>query len=116
MTRSTDDRTERPDRAAVTIVGAGGVFPLSRVGHEVSESPALGLEGVIHEREVPGRERANELWIVGPTVLRKRHQEQSACIVVETVPFLVAGNTEVGVLEDTGMIGQQAQVLEVDVG
>jgi hypothetical protein len=116
MARSADDRAERPDRAAVAIVGAGAVFPSSRVRHEVPESPALGLECVTHEREVPRRERAHELGIVSATVLRERHQEQSACIVVETVAFLVAGNTEVGVLEDAGVIGHQAQVLEVDLG
>ena len=72
MGRSTDDRAERPDRAAVTIVGAGVVFPPSRVRHEVPESPALGLECVIHEREVTRRESAHELRIVGPAVLRER--------------------------------------------
>src|SRR5205823_2388347 len=68
------------------------------------------------EREVSCSEQPHELWIAGAAVLDECGQEQRACVVIEAIPVGVARYAEVAMLEDPGLIGQQAQMFEVGLG
>jgi hypothetical protein len=60
------------------------ILSRSRV-RPVSESTALRVERVAHERKVAGRQLAHSSRVLGTRIFDEPHQEQRSCVVIEAI-------------------------------
>ena len=103
--RASNDRAERPQRAAVAVLRPLLFLPQPRVRHEIAEAPQRAVEGMADECQVARRKRAHDSRIARSGVFEERHQQQRAGVVVEAITLFVARHVERGVLQHSGIVG-----------
>src|ERR1051326_4735598 len=101
----------------MAVFRSGRFFPGPVVAEEVSKSSCRRIEGVLKERQVPGRQLGgvDTRWSGFGIQLRQlRGKNEGAGIVVRSVAFTPVGDSEDRVLQDSRVIGHSLQVLKVE--
>src|SRR4029434_8203874 len=108
---ATQQRAQRPQRAAVAVVGTALFQPVALVVHEITKTSSRSVEGIPDKGEIT-RRQFEGLFVA--EFLQESAHRQSARIVVYGVALAIIGHRENGVLKHARIVRHAAQVIEFE--